>query len=620
MITLLLATALSQNSPPPNIELQAAMALGAKTAAVQRKLPIRNQVVLVPDEATYLDEISKWSPAERWPVLFNQEPKVSQFIRRFAPEKVWVRDSVGRVDNIGNAMQKAVANAWGGEGSVASALQEIKLPPLGVVITSPNASARTAAVALAAGRGQVLAYMSDEWGAPNKTMGASTTASLIQKVHHTLVRTGLSFDKLGDNVDAITVCMSMPARVNYTAASKNPVAVTDIIGRDENGKRFAWTGWIFGSNADAAYVAMCSLFLDRSMYWFCNTYPSSGAWGKYGPGNTLENLPKFGIECAAINGTLQSLHEAEASGVRADVIYFTSKGNQDFFDMADERTSPTWLPILDTPSALYFLHSWSLKSPTGRTTVGGTWLSRGVYAYIGSSHEPTLRGFVPQVEIVRRTMSLIPFLPASRWSTGENIYAKPWRINTIGDPLMLCPPKEALVRTIKKPREDTAYKDLATIAQTNMGLASKSPADKTFANAIDSVVLLGKDEMACELWGVAMQKSSVGPNTARAGLGSLFRQERVDDYLWAYKLISSPTRLEKDMLWQLCGNSANTSLQLLIDNVRTPYQADDLKLIADRIVSQRGTPTLLAIIDKVLQNARGRNERELKRMRKQYDK
>jgi len=54
--------------------------------------------------------------------------------------------------------------------------------------------------------------------------------------------------------------------------------------------------------------------------------------------------------------------------------------------------------------------------------------------------------------------------------------------------------------------------------------------------------------------------------------------------------------------------------------VRTPYQADDLKLIADRIVSQRGTPTLLAIIDKVLQNARGRNERELKRMRKQYDK
>jgi hypothetical protein len=620
MITLFITIALSQNAPPPNIEIQAAMVLGAKTAAVQRKLPVANQVVLVPDEATYLDEISKWSPTERWPVLFNQEPKASQFIRRFAPEKVWIRDSVGKVDSIGDAMQKTVANAWNGNKTVTSALEELRVPPLGVVITSPSDTARTAAVALAAGRGQLLTYMSNDWGAPNETMRAATTSSLVQKVHNTLAKTGLNFNIIGDSVDAITFCMAMPARVNYNAASDNPVALTDVIGRDEGGTRFAWTGWIFGSKVDAAYMAMCSLFLDRSNYWFCNTYPQDGGWGNYGIGNTLEILPKYGIDCIAIDGSLASLQSADAGGVRTDVVYFTSKGNQDFLDMADERTSPTWLPLLDTPSALYFLHSWSLKNPTGRTTVGGTWLSRGVYAYVGSSHEPMLQAFVPQIEIMRRTMSLVPFLPAARWSAGESVYAKPWRVNTIGDPLMLCPPKAALVRTMIKPREDASYQDLAAIAQTNMALASDTASDVAFAKAIDSVVLLGKDAMACELWDVAMQKKTASVHSARAALGSLFRQELVNDFLWAFKLIPSPTRLEKDMLWQLCGISADTPLQLLINNLRSPYQVDDIKVIADRTLSQRGAPAVLDIIDKALQNAGGRNERELKRMRKQYDK
>ncbi len=411
MITLLLATTLSQNAPPPNQELQAAMMLGTKSGAVQRKLPVVNQVVLVPDEATYLDEISHWSPTARWPVLFNQEPTASQFIRRFAPEKVWLRDSVGKIEHIESVMQETVANTWGGGDSVASALRNVNLPPLGVVITSPNDSARTAAVALAAGHGQLLAYMSNDWGDPNKTMGATITSSLIQQVHNTLAKTGLSFDKIGDNIDAITFCMSMPARVNYNAASKNPVAVTDVIGRDEDGKRFAWTGWIFGSKADAAYMAMCSLFLERNNYWFCNTYPNDGAWSIYGLANAPEVISKYGIKSTVIDGSLSGLQEADKGGVDADVVYFTSKGNQDFLDMSDERTAPTWLPVLNSPSVLYFLHSWSLKNPTGRTTVGGTWLSRGVYAYVGSSHEPMLQGFVPQVEIIRRTMSMVPFLP-----------------------------------------------------------------------------------------------------------------------------------------------------------------------------------------------------------------
>jgi hypothetical protein len=620
MITFFIAITLCQNPAAQTFELQAAKKLGAKVAAVQKKLPVVNQVVLVPDEATYLDEISRWSPTQRWPVLFNQEPKVSQFIRRFSPEKVWIRDSVGKVGDVGSAMQQTVAAAWGGEGTVKQALDEIKLPPLGVVITSTTDSARTAAVALAAGRGQLLTFMPSNWDEENKVLIESKTTSLVREVHKTLSNTGLTFDVIGDEVDALTVCMSLPARVDYSAATKNPVAVSDVIGRNEMGERFAWTGWIFGSKANAAYMAMCSLFLDRTRYWFCNTYPDKGGWEKYGTGNILKILPNFGIHATKTNGTLQSLQEAEVGGVRADVIYFTSKGNQDFFDMADERTSPTWIPLLDMPSALYFLHSWSLKNPSGRMTVGGTWLSRGVYAYVGSSHEPMLQAFVPQTEIMRRTMSLVPFLLASRWSAGDFVYSKPWRLNTIGDPLMLCPPKNSVTRIINPAVQLPDYQDIAALAKNAMQTVNDNPSDESFATAIHTIALLGQDSMIAKLWNLATNMGVAGAETSRAAMPALFRQQNTDNFIWAFLKTKNPTRLEQDMLWQLAGISPTTSIQLLIDNLRSPYQVDDLKVIADRLVSKRGPNAILDIIDNLLPNAKGRNERELKRMRKKYDK
>ena len=58
-IPLILAFFLCQTGVEPSQEAQAGMLLGARSAKVQSKLPLLNQVVLVPDEATYLDEISR---------------------------------------------------------------------------------------------------------------------------------------------------------------------------------------------------------------------------------------------------------------------------------------------------------------------------------------------------------------------------------------------------------------------------------------------------------------------------------------------------------------------------------------------------------------------------------
>jgi len=620
MITsLLLSVALCQNAQAPSQDIQAAMVLGSKSAQVQRKLPVLRQVVLVPDEATYLDEISRWSTGGRWPVLFDREPFASMFIRQFAPERVWKRESIGeKVRDKEEAMKQAVAQAWDGVASIEIALRDLKLPPSGVVMTAADDPARMAAVALAAGRGQLLSFMSSDWGQGQEILSESKTDSLMLEIQHTLESAKVQYKELGDAIDAITMCQTMASRVDFSGANDNPIAISDVIGRDASGKRFAWTGWIFGSGARSTYQAMCSLFLDRDQYWFCNTYQDSGGWARYGIDGVEQVLPDFGIQSEIVEGTLPALMEAEVGGITADVTYFMTKGNPDFLEMADTRTAPSWLPILDTPSALYFLHSWSLKNPTVATTVGGMWLGRGVYAYIGSSHEPTLTAFVPPSEMLRRTMSLIPFLVAARWNDGENMFAKPWRVNTIGDPLMLCPPKNAVQRTLLPAVQLDDYLSVSSIAQVAMRAAIESPSDDTFANAIHAVNLLGQDGMCAELWSVATSQNAAGLRTARNALPSLFRLEERDAFLWAYSLLENPERSEQDMLWQLVGTQEDTPLQLLIDNLRRPYEYDDLIVIVDRIVASRGALAVRTIIDETLTKATGRNHRSLQRLRKEY--
>ncbi|MEE2912502.1 MAG: hypothetical protein VX436_01715 [Planctomycetota bacterium] len=619
VLPLIFTIILCQANSEINTEARAAMLLGARAAKVQSKLPVLNQVVLVPDEATYLDEISRWSPNARWPVLFDREPFASQFIRRFNPEKVLKRRSTeGKIDNLELAMQIAVANAWGGEASIEKALNTLKLPPLGIVFTSKNDTARTGAVALAAGRGQLLKYLQGDWGDSGDTLGSPKTTLLTEQIEETLTASGVNYKKIGDTIDAITICRTMPARVTFSAARENPVALSDVIGRDISGNRFAWTGWVFGSKAQSTYIAMCSLFLPRNQYWFCDTYPNSAPWTNYGFGNFTEILQQYGINAKTVEGTINQLQQVNTGGISTDLIMFTSKGNPDFLEMADGKTAPSWLPILNTPSILYFVHSWSLKNPQSKSTVGGTWLSRGVYAYVGSSHEPMLTAFVPPAEILKRTMSNIPFLPASRWFKGESMFANAWRVNTIGDPLMLCGPNRPRERMTNYSEAFSNYEEVSVLAKEAMQNAADRPSDKQFSAAINVLVLLGKDDLAIELWKASRIQSHGGEEAARAALPALFRQQNIDAFLIAFKLLRSPSRIERDLLWHLAGTSNTTPLQLLIDNLRTPYTLDDLEIIVDKISSSRGSAAVLSIIDEKLREARGRNKRGLERMRKEY--
>jgi len=59
---------------------------------------------------------------------------------------------------------------------------------------------------------------------------------------------------------------------------------------------------------------------------------------------------------------------------------------------------------------VHFIHSWSAVTPDDRNTVGGRWLSNGVYAYVGSVDEPYVQAFVTPHHL----QILTPFLIAAR--------------------------------------------------------------------------------------------------------------------------------------------------------------------------------------------------------------
>ena len=69
--------------------------LGYRTAALERSWAIVDQVVLVPDARTYLDELSKWSESARWPVLIEDDLYAPLFVRGFGPARVVRRASAG---------------------------------------------------------------------------------------------------------------------------------------------------------------------------------------------------------------------------------------------------------------------------------------------------------------------------------------------------------------------------------------------------------------------------------------------------------------------------------------------------------------------------------------------
>ncbi len=536
---------------------------GVKVAMLRAKIPTVDRVVLVPDELTYLEAISEWSLAGRWPVLFEDDFYAPMFIRRFAPAEV-IRKSASpaampRGGDLETAMRHAAAVAWA-PGRAEDASPESSPPPPegakeafaaagwtppGVVITSARDGAWPAALALAADRGQPLVFLDDRFGTPNGSVSLDDWPRLRAAVESRVAETGYSYRELGDEIDTVTIVRDLPVKYVTTddpnGNSRN--ATTDGLCRHADDSRWAIAGSIFGDGPRATYMAMCSIFLRPGSALLYDTYPDLAVWSRYAMDRPAARFREVGfdvIHTAAPASTAAAWEYLAPGGLARDLIFVNTKGNQNWFDAADERRVFVHdVPILNSPAVVHFVHSWSCIAPANRNTLAGRWLERGAYAYVGSVHEPTLAAFVTPDLLSERLLANVPYLVAARvWEL------KPWRVATIGDPLMT-----VLRAAPRAPCESRpiAGEDLRDALRRETPLAEASG---DWSKVLRLINLLGLDHLAADLYHQRLANHAPGATIGEA-LGPLFRTRDAATLIAAVEQIPAAqlTGAQKDLLW-----------------------------------------------------------------------
>ena len=591
--------------------------LGIRSAFFSRQWPAVDTVVLVPDVATWLDEIMKWNMKDgRWPVLIEDDYYTRLFVRRFAPSTIIRRPSVGTpLPDDSVALEALVRRkritAWAGKEAFSAGksmndlFREAKWPPPGIVATSFSDPAWPAALTLAIARGQLLRTFDAEFSDVGSAVDASNTTLLRTQIEKLFRESGWSWGKLGDQLQTFTLCRNFPvrarpllpgsARMNLQGVDLDspdpPIAITDFIGRDYEHNRYAVCGWIFGDQVRSLYMAMCSVFIDRSSVALFNAYESRSGAVAYRITPAAEELKRAGFvvtsQTTDRNATLQGWRRLVLGGLDSDVLFMNTSGQATRMELAEGGIGQTSdIPSLHQPLALHLIHSFSLQGPTLPWTLGARWLDRGVYAYVGSCNEPFLAAFKSPLQVVEWIANYAPFLVASRQYQGQ--MSKPWRVVTIGDPLML------IERPGVNPVERvTAGRSLgegeSDVRRDVLGrLRSDQVAN---AEVYRDLILLNQDELAISLW--ERDRESAGSAEAEAILPLLFERRKFGKLVQAYRMIDAPSSDAKDLLWtsylpRLSELNSVIDLEMLEGALRQHMMPSDLDVLMPHIRRLKG--------------------------------
>lgn len=420
---------------------------GLRLGILRAKIPTVNRVVLVPDEATFLAAIQKWNLKGNWPILIEDDKYTPVFLQRFQAEEVVrlpsIKEQLPQGQQLQELMLNAAAKAWNATDTqtLKAKWTELGWEPPGVVITSENDPARLAAVALAAAHGQPLVFLEGNFGKPNQSLNKTQWNTLQIAITKAVESTGFFYSQLGDPIDTITIVRELAVKYQSPQKKDEQLAVTDGLGRHINGQRWAAVGWIYGSEVRSIYQAMCSIFLDSQTAMLYDSYPKEGNWAKYEMEEAATELKTIGLDVEVVQRPEASLEKWRSLASKPwtfDLILMNSKGYPKSFQVGDGDASVADIPKVVFPTAIHMIHSWSASDPDDRNTVSGRWLANGAYAYVGSVHEPLLSAFIPPKLMVDRLKRGAPFLIAAR-----QLESPPWKIATIGDPLM----------SITKPRQ-----------------------------------------------------------------------------------------------------------------------------------------------------------------------
>lgn len=546
-------------APPPGAptaptaaKLPPQVVLGRRVEAVRRNLKVSPTVVLVRNTSDYVRAIGGWSLAARYPVLLDDgtdraREDIARFVRAFQPKSVirWAAqdapDLTGEPDQLRMAVESAARAAWGAKtpDDLKKVWQQAQFEPMGVVVASPVDPAWTAALALAAGRGQPFVWVESKPRGMGEVAAMSDVVSFDARISKRIDELGYEWRGLGDTIDSITLCLTPQLRYQGPDA---PLAVTDRIGRHASGDRYAWTGVVPGDAAQAAYRAMCALFVEPGSAWLFDGYKPDFA-PPYAIPAAANLLQDAGFKVSANtppHGGLQHWRQRAAFGVPFDFIHVNSSGNNNWFELSPGIAFASEIPTLKRPALVHFIHSFSAQVPNDMTTIAGRWLENGVYAYYGSMEEPFLGAFLPAASFVGRMVSGASFAAAAR-QDGQ----PPWKLNVFGDPL--------IVIGGPLPKLDDALQIQGAVSlDAEMKSSLK---EKKLAEGAAALVLLGKDELAWQIAAAALaaEPSAMTPDLARIAITPAFREGKKELFFMLYGAMKPEDQrdtLIADMLWQ----------------------------------------------------------------------
>lgn len=604
--------------PPPVV-------LGLRVESVRRRIPVADRVVIVPSREAFVDALSRWSVDARFPILLDDgtpeaRENIARFVRAFKPSRVlrWEGENTvwaQSVETQRQLMSDAVAKAWGAESleALPSRWGELRFIPPGVVVLSESDPLCMAGLALAAGRGQIPLWFTrnDADAIPTGFGGEMTesqAASLRATLERELDRLGLPWNAQGDVIEAITIALELPGRISSAAGQRertNPIiALSDYLGRDSNGQRYAWAGLLVGDEQQAVVNAMSSLFLRPESAWLFNGYKPDGAFNAYEITPARQLLADAGIEPtldeAPFSGT-QHWRRRAMRGVDAGLVHVNSSGLRRNFTLNPGVATAADVPMLNEPAIVHFVHSFSAENVADKRSIARRFLDNGAYVYVGSVDEPFLQAFQTPTQFLQRMLSLAPIAAAARHDASPV-----WKINIYGDPLT----------TLGQPpeRKDDAGPELpdATDLDAQMREALR---DRDFATAATNLLLLGRDADLVRLYNAARANddTTIPPEFAEAAFSALFRVGDREAMLHAARIIpgrsirNSPIQ---DMLWQAFEPALDMSApsaeiaSALRDNLRQWNLLEDTEVAARATASAEGKDLARAFVERVISDVK----------------
>ncbi|MDF1809215.1 MAG: hypothetical protein P1U42_05925 [Phycisphaerales bacterium] len=613
---------------------------GMRATLLRRAQQVVPIVVIVDNADSYLFAISNWEAMIRFPILWddgtpNSREDIARFVRAFKPEQVlrisgqsdspWVGDRDAKQKVFEKTLSMAVDESIGNWKTAFDRLAERELISPGMVVTDVTDPAWTAAIALCAGRLQPIAFINKPSTPTVLPISMLDADNLERSIERAASLSGRSWDEIGDDIDAITLAMN-----TGTMIKEGKLALTDRLGRTEasgSGKRWAWCGQIIGAESRSVYQAMCSLFLSIDQGFIWDGYTSKQPWAQYDGTEAGKILSEKSFDVEVHDQPKYTLNDWKLRMVRpigkasdsdssgALIMLMNSKGPSNVFDLpgsVDGQGKPGHLPVMNVPTALHIVHSFSLQRPIARTSVGGRFIERGVYVYAGSVDEPYLNAFVPTPSIARRLAGSLAFSTAIHYDDN-----KVWKITVLGDPLVTFGHAgQRIEGKINVPGSidiEERYKQLLK--------------DKDYQGAILDLAMLGRDKDVARIAIALMsdQPDLFSPKSAFISIPSLFRVGEYTKMIDAYERLDAfgqSHALMQDLLWlsspYLLARSASQVDErsrieaLLRSNIRTDQSIEDAESLA-MAMRKHSPDNAIGILEALRPTLSGRDLKRLDR-------